>query len=74
MEHGVRFGVSSPIALVVEHGTSWSMAHDTEHPPELVDMSICVFNARVWQPDTLCDRNYQRSVWQTAISHLPRLR
>lgn len=74
MEHEVRFRVSSPIALLVEYGTLWSMAHNTECPPELVDMCICVFNVHVWQPDTHCDRNHQWSLGQAAISRLFRLR
>jgi len=40
-------------------GTAWGFAHDTEHPPELFDMWIFVFNVRVWQPDVGCDRNRQ---------------
>lgn len=74
MEGEVKFGVSSCMVLLVERGTSWSMAHDTECPPDLFDMCICVFNVHVWWPDTHCDRNHQQSVWQAAIFHLFRLR
>lgn len=54
--------------------TTWGLAHNTEHPPKLLDMCIFVFNVRVWQPDTGCDRNRQRSVQQAAIFHLFRVR
>lgn len=54
--------------------TAQHLTNDTEHPPELLDVFICVFTVRLWQPDMDCDRNSQCSLWQAATFHLFRVR
>lgn len=71
---GQILGVPAPELSLLSVGIAWGSAHDTEHPPELLGMCICVFNVRMWQPDTGRDRNCQRSVRQAAIFYLFRVR